>query len=213
MRGKGSLRALAIGIGYIVRNCTDNSVMRQTIARFSWYGRTAVLCLLLSVLPGCQQQEPLRIGLVTGLTGHYSLMGISTRNGVILAIEEANATGGIQGRSVELIIRDDQQDPRVARLAVSDLLTLGVEVIIGPATSSMAMSVVDLVNAKQMLMVGTFVSTNQLSGLDDYFVRVMPPTSYSASCVGDYLQSQLGYTKFAVIYDKSNSSFTEVLAR
>ena len=104
-----------------------------------------------------------------------------------MAIEEANATGGIQGRSVELIIRDDQQDPRVARLAVSDLLTLGVEVIIGPATSSMAMSVVDLVNAKQMLMVGTFVSTN--------------------------LQSQLGYTKFAVIYDKSNSSFTEVLAR
>ena len=167
------------------------------------------LFLLLFVLTGCQGDEPVRIGFIGGMTSHYSVLGIGTRNGVLLAIEEANAAGGIQGRRVELIVRDDKQNPQVARAAVAELLALDVDVIIGPTTSSIAMSVVDLANAGETLMVGTSVSTSELSGIDDYFVRIMSPTSYSANCLGTYLHSQLGLRRFVAIYDERNLSFAE----
>ena len=61
------------------------------------------ICIALSGgLPGCdKKKQSLKIGFVGSLTGQFSDLGLAGRNGAILAVEQINKTGGIQGRRVE----------------------------------------------------------------------------------------------------------------
>ena len=69
--------------------------------------RYATLIGGLALLVACQKPEPIRIGFVGGLSGRVADLGGAGRNGVQLALEQRNAAGGINGRSVELVVRDD----------------------------------------------------------------------------------------------------------
>lgn len=83
-------------------------------------GNTSLLAGALALawaLTGCAPPEPIRIGLLAGLSDRGSDFGESVRNGVILAIEQQNEAGGINGRKIELIVRDDGQDKVKAELA------------------------------------------------------------------------------------------------
>jgi len=85
---------------------------------------------------------PLRIGASISLTGIYDQPAGELRNGYVLWMEQVNATGGILGRSVELVIYDDASDPDTAvnlyeRLIAEDK----VDLIIGPYSSTITVPV------------------------------------------------------------------------
>ncbi len=71
-------------------------------------------------LAACGPPEPIRIGLIAGLSDRGSDFGESVRNGVILAVEQQNQAGGIKGRKIELIVRDDGQNPEQAGKAARE---------------------------------------------------------------------------------------------
>jgi branched-chain amino acid transport system substrate-binding protein len=169
-----------------------------------------LVSISLAALPSaCSKSEPLRLGFVGGLTGRVADLGIAGRNGALLAVEERNAAGGVNGRQVELIIRDDEQDPATAKRVVTELISSRVAAIIGPMTSSIAMETVPLVNSAKTLMVSPTVTTSDLTGKDDYFFRVISDTqSYAAKNAG-YMYSQLGRRKAVAIYDMGNKAYTE----
>ncbi len=176
--------------------------------------RLHLTCLLMSfclclVLTACGEDAPLKIGFVGGLTGRVADLGVAGRDGVILAVEEKNKSGGIAGRQIELIVRDDQQNAEQARMAVKELNKENVLAIIGPMTSSMAMVVKPVVDAEQIIMISPTVKTSQLTDQDDYFLRVTTPLNKNAERVAEYASAQLGLKKFAVVYDVSNREFTE----
>lgn len=54
--------------------------------------------------------DPIRVGYIGALTGGSAPMGLPARNGILLAFEEANAAGGINGRPIELVSFDDEAD-------------------------------------------------------------------------------------------------------
>ena len=100
--------------------------------------------VLILGLVGCGPAEPIKIGLLAGLSDRGSDFGESVRNGVILAVEQQNLAGGINGRKIELLVRDDGQDKDKAIKAAQELIALHPDIIIGPVTSSMATVVVPL---------------------------------------------------------------------
>ncbi|MDT8442665.1 MAG: ABC transporter substrate-binding protein [Desulfuromonadales bacterium] len=163
-------------------------------------------CLCLS---SCGDEPPLKIGFVGGLTGRVADLGVAGRDAVILAVEEKNQSGGIAGRQIELIVRDDQQNAEQADQAVRELIKENVLAIIGPMTSSMGMVLKPVVDAEQVVMISPTVKTDQLSGLDDNVLRVTTPLSRNAKQVAEYAITKLGLKKFAVVYDLSNRAFTE----
>ncbi len=168
------------------------------------------LLLTLSFLPllsSCSEPKPIRIGFVGGLSGRVADLGIAGRNGVILAVEEINRNGGINGRRIDLLIRDDQQKPEVAQAVVTELLHTGAVAIIGHMTSSMSISTVPLMNQAQIVMLSPTTTTTELSGIDDYFLRVLAATNINAAYVADYL-AKTGIGTVAAIYDKRNLSYT-----
>lgn len=166
----------------------------------------AFVCLIL-LLAGCER-TPVRIGFVGGISGRVADLGVGGRNGALLAIEERNARGGINGRAVELLIRDDQQHEETARKVTRELLGQGVEAIIGPMTSSMALAVVPIVNKARMVTVSPTVTTAELSGLDDHFIMVLPNTrSYAPKSARFHLKKS-GLRRAAIVFDAGNGPYT-----
>jgi branched-chain amino acid transport system substrate-binding protein len=60
---------------------------------------------------GCGPSEPIRIGFVGGMSGRIADLGIAGRDAAQLAVEWRNEDGGIHGRRVQVIIKDDEQKP------------------------------------------------------------------------------------------------------
>ncbi len=157
---------------------------------------------------GCSESAPLEIGFAGGLSGRVADLGISGRNGAALAVEERNRAGGINGRPVKLIVRDDEQDGSTALRVDRELVGRGIEAIIGHMTSSMTMAAVDFINGSDAILVSPTTTTTYLSGRDDHFLRVNATTKEYAAKMARYL-SRLGLRSVVVIYDLRNRAYTE----
>jgi branched-chain amino acid transport system substrate-binding protein len=95
--------------------------------------------------PAIAAKEPIRMGYLPALTGPSSSTGIGINRGVQLAVEEINATGGIDGRQIELITRDTQSDPTKAVNGAAELAKgEKVSVVLGPVNSGESLAVVPL---------------------------------------------------------------------
>ena len=66
--------------------------------------------------------DTILIGEVGSLTGSEATFGISTRNGIELAIKEANAAGGVKGKKIDVRVYDDQSKPEEAANAATRLI-------------------------------------------------------------------------------------------
>ncbi|MFT5730449.1 MAG: ABC-type branched-subunit amino acid transport system substrate-binding protein [Desulforhopalus sp.] len=85
------------------------------------------------ILAGCEKKENLKIGFVGDLTGSMSDLGINGRNGVLIAVEERNAAGGIDGQIIELITKDDKHEVEQALKVDQELFREGVVAILKQA--------------------------------------------------------------------------------
>jgi branched-chain amino acid transport system substrate-binding protein len=163
----------------------------------------------LTLLASCNNRQPVKIGFVAGLSGRVADLGVAGRNGAMLAIEQKNSSGGINGRNIELIVRDTEQNPEIAKRVMAELIDQKLELIIGPMTSSMAMAMVPLANNSGTILLSPTVTTNDLVGKDDNFLRVINTTTGYARKSARYQYEKLGHRRFAAIYDLSNKSYTE----
>ncbi|BBO68681.1 ABC transporter substrate-binding protein [Desulfosarcina alkanivorans] len=158
---------------------------------------------------GCQPAEPIRLGFVGGTSGRVADLGISGRDAAQLAVEQCNRNGGIDGRQVLLIIKNDQQDGDMARKAVRELIGEGVAAIIGPMTSDMGLAITPLLNENRLVAVSPTVTTQHLSGRDDYFFRVSATTREYAGRSARYHIHSGDLRRIVAAYDRGNRSFTE----
>src|ERR1700682_3851718 len=97
------------------------------------------------VKPAIAAKEPILIGYLPALTGPSSSTGIGINRGVELAVQEINAAGGIDGRQIELIVRDTQSEPTKAVNGAAELIHAHkVSVVLGPVNSGESLAVVPL---------------------------------------------------------------------
>lgn len=172
----------------------------------------AALCaslILAGLLAACSDKPAgIKLGFLGGVSGRVADLGTGGRDGVILAVEQANQAGGINGSPIELLIRDDQQNPALAKQHVRELLSQPVTAILGPMTSSIAMAVVPMANDSNTLMMGITTTTKSLSNQDDYFFRAIGSTDYHAAKIARLLYLR-GYRTFNVAIDINNRAYTE----
>jgi len=154
--------------------------------------------------------KPIPIGFIGGLSGFNADLGISGRNGVLLAINAINKAGGIRGRSLQLLIRDDKQDPETARRVFQELVEKKVVAIIGPMTSGIAQALIPLANEARIPLISPTASSPDFSGLDDYFIRVVTPNTNEAHELAKESVTR-GALKPCIIDDLSNQSFSRPL--
>lgn len=96
--------------------------------------------------PAIAASEPIRIGFLPALTGPSSSTGVAINRGTILAVNEINAAGGVNGRKIELITRDTQSDPTKAVNGATELTRRQkVHVVWGPLNSGEALAATPLI--------------------------------------------------------------------
>lgn len=160
-------------------------------------------------MSGCDSEKPVKIGFVAGMSGRVADLGIAGLDAVQMLIEKENGEAGINGQRIQLVIKDDRHDPDVARQAAKELIDEGVVAIIGPMTSQMGMAITPILNKHRILCVSPTVSTQKLSGINDYFFRVVPSVRTNTLVSADYQIKSGNMTRTAVIYDVGNQSYTE----
>jgi len=137
-----------------------------------------------------------------------SALGTNGRNGVLLAVEECNAIGGIEGHLIKLITKDDKHEEEQAIKVDQELIKEGVVAIIGHMTSTMSVKAVPLINKENMVMISP--TTSKLSGLDDNFIRMLPYDQTNMH-LAKYVYDGLGLRKLAIVYDLSNIAFSQLI--
>jgi len=100
----------------------------------------AALCTLLPLAAWAQAKDPVRVGLVSSKSGVFSQQGEEVIRGVIFAIEEANAKGGVDGRKVEVQLADDEGTPEAGRRVAEKLAREGHNLLIGAIPSSISLA-------------------------------------------------------------------------
>lgn len=110
------------------------------------------------------QAKVIKVGMPTILSGRVATVGVSCRAAVLLAFNQINAAGGINGRKFELVDRDSKGRPDEAAKVTRDLINNdGCEIIIDAEASSGAFAVHEVVRDLGILCLHTVSETSSLS--------------------------------------------------
>lgn len=148
--------------------------------------------------------DPVKIGLITALSGQSALAGESISRGVQVAIDEINAKGGVLGgRKLELVRRDDEANPAKGVVAARELIYKEkVAVIIGGLDTPVSMAIVPLVNQAKVPFMGPWAAGTPITkngANPNYVFRVSAVDEIVDIGMVDYAQKTFNTSKFGLI--------------
>jgi branched-chain amino acid transport system substrate-binding protein len=129
--------------------------------------KTTILVALLSAtaLSGAYAADPIKIGVVTPLSGTYAGIGQQVKWGLELATKEVNAAGGIMGRQVELSFEDEEANPSVAVQKADKLFQVGkVDFLTGTVNSGATLAVGQVAERANKLLATTVSFADSITG-------------------------------------------------
>ena len=161
---------------------------------------TAVLSVFF-IAATVQAADTIRIGWTADMPGIGATFYASQKKAVELFIEEANASGGILGKKLELVIRDSKLKPDVGATVARELiLSENCEFLIGPTSSGVALAVTKV--AKEFKKIVYFHTSNseKLTTTDyhPYMFQVVPNTGIEGRGITMFL-SQKPYKRYSFI--------------
>jgi len=150
----------------------------------------------LLVMTGCGGGKPssIKVAILAPLSGATATFGASTRDGAMLAIEEWNAKGGVNGVKIEAVVEDSQCEAEPAVSAANKVINQdGVKFIIGEVCSKASIPISEIAVSKGVLQISP-TSTNPSVTVDKN--GVTKPTIFRA-CFIDPFQGTVA-AKFAL---------------
>jgi branched-chain amino acid transport system substrate-binding protein len=180
-------------------------------------------------LAGCQQKKPegaappaaaapgaqpavgdkIVFGHVASLTGSEATFGVSTDNGIKLALDEQNKKGGVKGRQLVLKTLDDQGKPEEAAVVATRLVVQEkVTVLLGEVASSRSLAMAPIADANQVPMI-TPSSTNPKVTKDGaktrpYVFRVCFIDPFQGTVMAKFARETMKVSKVAILRDVRN---------
>ena len=138
--------------------------------------QAGLLAASMLLAPGARAADPLKLGLVAALSGQSAKSGEGITRGLAVAIDELNAKGGVLGRPVELVRRDDESNPAKGQTAAREMIDReGVAAIFGGIDSPVSQAIVPIVNGAKMPFMGVWAAATNITrnGADpNYCFRV-----------------------------------------
>lgn len=149
--------------------------------------------------------DELVFGEVSSLTGQEATFGSSTHNAIMLAVNELNSMGGVNGKKIRVVTYDDQGKPTEAAAATTKLIVQDkVHVILGEVASSRSLAMAPIAQSNGVPMISPS-STNPKVTLDkDFVFRVCFIDPFQGSVMAKYATQDLKLSRFAVLRDVRN---------
>jgi branched-chain amino acid transport system substrate-binding protein len=129
-------------------------------------------------------------------------VGVPMKRAAELAVEEINAAGGIDGRPLELVQRDDYADPDSAVFVATDLYEAGVSAVIGHLFSGTTLAAAPVYNGgpDPVAAISPSSSSPEVSTAGDYTFRVCPSDLAHGAALARWVHDTLGLQRGAVLY-------------
>jgi len=155
--------------------------------------------------PAETKNAEIRLGVVGSLTGPNATFGNSTKNGVDLAVEQANQKGGVLGRKVKAIHLDDQGRPEEAKTAVQKLIMQDkVDTVIGEVASSLSLAMAPVAQRAHVVMISPSSTNPAVTEIGDYIFRVCFIDPFQGFVMAKFAKENLKLGSVAILRDVRN---------
>ncbi len=174
--------------------------------------RAAAFALLALLAGGAAATEPIRVGVSGPFTGGSSPMGVAMRDGIRLAAREINEAGGILGRPVRLVERDDEARPERGAQVAQELINhekvvagLGI-VNTGVALASQRFYQQAHIPMITSVATGSIITKQFLPPQypDNYIFRVSAPDAIQAAMIVEEAVVRQRLRRLAIFHDSTN---------
>ncbi|MFA6268699.1 MAG: ABC transporter substrate-binding protein [archaeon] len=145
-----------------------------------------------------QKNDSITIGFIGILTGEGAAWGNAAKNGTIIAAEEINSNGGINGKKLEINYQDDEGDPKKALSALEYLTSNKINVIIGTTWSSTGLPLTKVADSKKTILISPSLGKPEFNESSKYIFNTWPHDVILSSQLADYVYSK-GHKTVALI--------------
>jgi branched-chain amino acid transport system substrate-binding protein len=164
--------------------------------------RSFVALLLIGVLGPFQTGAAIKIGEVDPLSGGVSQFGIGCHQGIVLALDQINAAGGVLGQQIELVTEDDQSKPGQSATAVRKLITQDkVAALLGDATSSATLESAPIAQANKIPMITPSATNPRITQVGDFIFRVCFLDELQGRVIARFARQKLNAAKIFTLVD------------
>jgi len=145
----------------------------QSISRRRLLAAGMALAVSVAGVPLAQAADTLKIGFIGSLSGPSAKSGEAITRGLTLAIEEINAAGGVLGKQIELLRRDDEVNPGKGLIAARELIQREkVAVLFGGLQTPVSLAIVPFVNQMKVPFMGPWAAGTPITknGAEENYV-------------------------------------------
>ncbi len=143
------------------------------------------------------------IGFAGAMTGPSATMGMATKQGAELAIDEINEAGGIMGSTIKFVTRDDEADPTKSKTAVQELIDKEkVQMLLGQPNSTCVAAAEDYVNENKVIQILNIATNTLLVDVEKYpyTFRTFFPSPVQAEALVN-IAKEAGFKKIVLLGD------------
>ena len=151
----------------------------------------ACFLLIMSLSPGSiSAAEPVKVGVLLPLTGSQVKFGQLEKKSFLMAADEINAVGGVNGRKIKLIIADTQGNPDAGRAAIEKLIRRDQVLLIGGGfSSSVTWTTISIAQQNQIPFLVNSATADKITEQGwDYIFRLNQP-------VGEHFETFASFVK------------------
>jgi branched-chain amino acid transport system substrate-binding protein len=173
-------------------------------ARRRW---SSLLLSLAALTFACSKPatDEIRIGEFGSMTGGTATFGISTHEGVLLALDEINNSGGLLGKKVTVISEDNQSKPEESVTAVLKLIKQNeVVAVIGEVASSRSLAAAPQCQANSIPMLSPASTNPKVTQVGDYIFRACFIDPFQGSTMARFAVNRLHAKRIAILTDTKN---------
>ena len=174
------------------------------------FAKLAVASVVLSFGSIAAAADPIKIGVAGPFTGGSSSMGVSMRDGVRLAVEEINKSGGVLGRKLQVVERDDEaKNERGVQIAQELINKEKVTATVGYINTGVALASQRFFQEAKIpvmnnVATGSVITTQFKDQPENYIFRNSAHDSIQAPMIVEEAITRRGFKKVAILADSTN---------
>ncbi|HOX31997.1 MAG TPA: ABC transporter substrate-binding protein [Spirochaetales bacterium] len=166
------------------------------------YAFVAALLVFVALSAGAQE---IKIGGIGPVTGEAATFGVSTKNGMTLAVEEWNAKGGVLGKKIKLVFADDKGDPAEGATVYTKLIQQDkVVALVGTVMSKVTLAGAPIAQAAKVPMISPTSTNEKVTQVGDYIFRACFIDPFQGTVGAKFAYNDLKARTAACIFDVGN---------
>ncbi len=157
-------------------------------------------CAKKETLKVAEIKEPIKIAIITPLTGDAAVWGLEVKNGAEIAYVSFRSQK-INGREVQLLFEDDKCDGKEGVTAIQKLINVNkVKITGGTVCSSVALAIAPIDEENKIIHLSAGASNPQITTAGDYMFRIWPSDDFEGNKIAEYASNILSIKSVAILY-------------